>query len=161
MEKFKFQAVFCIMMLTLHGLYAQFTGQVDFDPADVNIEQTDGWDVATIDGCNMVTDAGKPYLPVKQLQIAIPEDKDVIGIQVVNVQQQELTGNYNIMPAQPEQVPGEPEPDFVDPDPAIYNVNAQYPAEFIFSPSAGFKAGVHIAGVLYYPLTYNPVTQKG
>ncbi len=160
MEKFKFMAVLSIMMLMLHGLYAQYTGQVDFIPADVNFEQTEGWDVATIDGCYMETDVGKPYLPVKHLHIAIPEDKGVVDIEILNIQQQELTGTYNIMPTQPGQIPGEPEPDFVDPDPAIYNVNEQYPVEYIYSPTAGFKSGVHIAGVLYYPLTYNPVTQK-
>lgn len=160
MKKLKFLAVFSIMMLMLQGLYAQYTGQVYFDPADVNTSQTDGWDIAKIEGCIMETDAGKPYLPVKQLQIAIPEDKSVTGIEILNIQQQELPGIYNIMPTQPGQIPGEPEPEFVDPDPAIYTVNEQYPADFIFSPTAGFKAGVHIAGVLYYPLTYNPVTQK-
>jgi len=60
------------------GLYAQYEGQVDMNPADVNVEQTDGWDIATIPGCYMETDDGKPYLPVKHLHIAIPEDKTVV-----------------------------------------------------------------------------------
>jgi len=148
------------MMLMLHGLFAQYTGQVNYNPADVNTTQTDGWDLATIAGCDMETDVGKPCLPIKQLHIAIPEDKAVTGIQILNIQQQELTGTYNIMPTQPGQIPGEPEPDFVVPNQDTYGVNAQYPAEYIYSPTAGFKSGVHIAGVLYYPLTYNPVTQK-
>jgi len=78
MQNFKFLAVFSIMMLLLQGLYAQYEGQVDINPADVNTEQTDGWDIATIPGCYMEMDVGKPYLPVKHLHIAIPEDKAVV-----------------------------------------------------------------------------------
>lgn len=160
MQNFRFLAVFGIMVLMLQGLYAQYQGQVDFDPADVNLEQTDGWDVATITGCYMETGAGKPYLPVKHLHIAIPEDMAVVGIEILNIQQQELSGTYNIMPTQPEQIPGEPEPDFVDPDPDIYGTDESYPIEYIYNSTTGFMSGVHITGVLYYPLTYNPVTQK-
>ena len=160
MLKIKTLALTTAFVLLLQGLYAQYEGQVDFDPADVNTTQTDGWDLITIDGCDMETDIGKPCLPIKHLHIAIPEDKAVASIEILAIQQQELTGTYNIMPTQPEQIPGEPEPDFVDPDPDIYNVNAQYPAEYIFSPTADFMTGVHITGVLYYPLTSNPVTQK-
>lgn len=97
---------------------------------------------------------------MKLLNIALPANKTVTGIEIRVKQQQELAGTYNIMPTQPEQIPGEPEPDFVGPDPAIYNMNAQYPADYIYSPTAGFKSGVHIAGILFYPLRYNPVTRK-
>lgn len=139
MKKFKFTAVFIIMMLILQGLFAQYTGQVNYTLGDVNTSQTDGWDLVTIEGCSMEMDAGKPYLPVKHLHIAIPEDKDVVGIQILSVQQQELTGTYNIMPTQPKKVPGEAEPDFIDPDPAIYVVNEQYPAKFICRSITGFR----------------------
>ena len=160
MEKMKLMAISCIMLLMLPGLYAQYQGQVDYYLADVNLEQSDGWDVATIDDCYMETEVGKPYLPVKHLHIAIPEYKKVTGIEILNIQQQELAGTYNILPTQPGQIPGEPEPDFIDPDTDIYSVDAPYPAEYIYCPTAGFMSGVHIAGLLYYPLTYNPVTQK-
>ncbi len=159
-NKWKLIVTATVFVLLWQALSAQYTGQVNFSLADVNLEQSDGWDVATIEGCYMETDIGKPYLPVKHLHIAIPEDKDVSGIQILSVQQQELTGTYSIKPTQPGQIPGEPEPDFVNPDLLIYNINAQYPVDNIFSPTAGFMLGVHIAGLLYYPITYNPVTQK-
>ena len=157
----RFIAAFSVVMLMLHGIiYSQYTGQITINPADVSTEQTDGWDIVTIEGCNMENETGKPFLPVKSLKIAIPEDVDVTGIQILGVQQQELTGSYIIMPTQPGQIPGEPEPDFENPDPTIYNANAIYPSNYIFSTTDGFRSGVHIAGLLYYPLTYNPVTQK-
>lgn len=160
MRKINTVALTTVFLLLLQGLYAQYTGQVNFTMSDVSTTQSDGWDVSTIVGCDMENDVGKPYLPIKHLHIAIPEDKAVASIQILSIQQQELTGTYSIMPTQPGQIPGEPEPDFVVPSQAIYGVNTQYPAEYIYSPTAGFKSGVHIAGVLYYPLTYNPVTQK-
>ncbi len=160
MQNLRFSVVFGIMMLMLQGLFAQYTGQVEFNPADVNVEQTDGWDVVILPGCDMETDVGKPYLPVKQLHIAIPEDKTVANIEIINIQQQELTGTYNIMPTQPGQISGYPKPDFVSPDTNVYNINAKYPDEYILNPTSGFMSGVHIAGLLYYPLQYNPVTKK-
>ncbi|NCA86888.1 MAG: hypothetical protein EOM83_15195, partial [Clostridia bacterium] len=160
MKNLKLLVAFSILAMLIPGLYAQYIGQVNFTLTDVNTTQTDGWDVSTLVGCDMETDAGKPYLPIKHLHIAIPEDRAVASIQILSIQQQELTGTYNIMPTQPGQIPGEPEPDFVSPNIAIYNVNAQYPPEYIYSPTAGFKSGVHIAGLLYYPLTYNPATKK-
>lgn len=160
MKKLRFLAVFSVIMLTLQGLYSQYTGQQYFSLADVTTTQANGYDHVTISGCFMETYVGKPYLPVKHLHIAIPEDKDVIGIQILSMQQQELTGTYNIMPTQLEQIPGETAPEFGNPDPAIYNVNEQYPANYIINTTTGFKSGVHIAGVLYYPLRYNPITQK-
>jgi len=102
MKKFKFPAVFGIAMLILQGLFAQYTGQVTFNPAEVNTTQTDGWDIATIPGCYMETDIGKPYLPVKHLHIAITEDNAVASIEIITLQQQELAGTYNILPEQTE-----------------------------------------------------------
>ncbi len=97
---------------------------------------------------------------MKLLNIALPANKTVTGIEIRVKQQQELAGTYNIMPTQPEQIPGEPEPDFVGPDPGIYSTDAPWPSKFMYYTSSGFRSGVHIAGLLYYPLQYNPVTQK-
>lgn len=159
-NNWKFSAALGISMLLLLRLHAQYTGLINFSQVDVNIELTDGWHIATIAGCYMETDVGKPYLPVKHLHIAIPEDITVVSIEIINIQQQELTGTHNIMPTQPGQIPGKPEPDFVEPDQTIYLTNAQYPNEFIYFSTSGFMSGMHIAGLLYYPLTYNPITKK-
>lgn len=160
MLKFKTIALTAVFMLFMHGLYAQYVGQVNMNPADVTTSQTDGYDHVTISGCFMETDVGRPWLPVKHLHVAIPEDKTVAAIEILSFLQQELTGTYNIMPTQAEQIPGQPVPDFVSPDPDIYNVNTKYPAEYLYSPTSGFMSGVHLAGLLYYPLQYNPVTHK-
>jgi hypothetical protein len=100
-NKWKFAVTLSFMMLALQGLNAQYTGQVNFSPADVNIEQANGWHIAGMAGCTMETEPGKPYMPVKLLNIAIPADKTVTGIEILVIQQQELAGTYNIMPTQP------------------------------------------------------------
>lgn len=159
-NKLKLIAIIILIMIVLPGLKAQYVGELNYNPADVNVEQTDGWDVATIPGCSMETEPGKPFLPIKHQHIAIPEDKTVVSVEILGIQQQEITGTYHIMPAQPESIPGEPEPEFVKPDPDIYETDASYPEEYIFFSTSGFMSGVHIAGVLFYPLRYNPVTKK-
>ncbi len=160
MKKLKFSAAFCIAMLLLQGLYAQYTGQASINPVDLSYSQTNGYDVASIEGCHMEDRTGAPFLPIKTLSIAIPEDQDVASVQILGVQQQELPGTYNILPTQESQVPGEPAPDFINGDPDIYNVNAQYPAISISYSCHGFRSGVHLVHLQFYPLTYNPITQK-
>ncbi|NPD47270.1 MULTISPECIES: hypothetical protein [unclassified Lentimicrobium] len=76
-----------LSMLFLTTLKAQYLGQVQFTNADVAIEQKDGWHIATMAGCQMESKEGKPYLPVKYLQIAIPANKVVRGIEIISVQQ--------------------------------------------------------------------------
>ena len=112
-NKLKLIAIIILIMIVLPGLKAQYVGELNYNPADVNVEQTDGWDVATIPGCSMETEPGKPFLPIKHQHIAIPEDKTVVSVEILGIQQQEITGTYHIMPAQPESIPGEPEPDFI------------------------------------------------
>ncbi len=70
MKKLKFSAAFCIAMLLLQGLYAQYTGQVNYSLTDVSLSQSNGYDVATIEGCQMEIEQGKPFLPVSYLSIA-------------------------------------------------------------------------------------------
>ena len=104
------------LLLAVGHLHAQWEIQLDLEnfchlDRIFFLNDSLGWAIA---GCDMETDVGKPFLPIKQLHIAIPEDKAVASIQILSIQQQELTGTYNIMPTQPGQIPGEPEPDFVD-----------------------------------------------
>lgn len=90
----------------------------------------------------------------------IPVNKKVSGIEIVGIQQQELKGTYNLMPTQPGKVPDLPDPGFYPADAAVYKVNAFYPADPFINSGAGFMAGVHVSGLQFYPLRYNPVTKK-
>lgn len=149
-----------LWVLPFVKLHAQYTGQLTFSSSEISFTQSDGWDVVTMAGCQMETQPGMPALPVKFLNIVIPVNKKVSGIEVLSIQQQELPATYNLMPTQPGKVPDLPDPGFFPADPSVYNTNANYPANQLISSGAGFRAGVHISGLQLYPVQYNPVTKK-
>ncbi|MDD2529377.1 MAG: hypothetical protein PHW35_09680 [Lentimicrobiaceae bacterium] len=74
----RYAIVTVIMLIPFQALRAQYSGQLTFSLADVSISKTDGLDVVTIQGCGMETEAGKPYLPIKQFNIVIPSNKIVL-----------------------------------------------------------------------------------
>jgi len=149
-----------LWVLPFVKLHAQYTGQLTFSSSEISFSQSDGWDVVTMAGCQLETQPGMPALPVKLINIVIPVNKKISGIEVLSIQQQELQGTYNLMPAQPGKVPDLPDPGFFPADASVYNTNAYHPASQLISSSAGFMAGVHISGLQLYPLQYNPVTKK-
>lgn len=149
-----------LWILPFEKLHAQYTGQLTFSSSEISFSQSDSWDVVAMKGCQLETQPGMPALPVKLLNIVIPVNKKVSGIEIVSIQQQELQGTYNLIPTQPGKVPDLPEPGFYPADAAVYNTNAYYPTPQLINSGAGFMAGVHISGQQFYPLQYNPVTKK-
>jgi len=149
-----------LWILPIEKMNAQFTGQLTFSSSEISFSKSEGWDIISLKGCQMETQAGMPYLPVKLLNIVIPVNVKVTGIEILSIKQQELSGSFNLMPTQPGKVPGLPNPGFFPADAAVYSVNTYYPANSFVNNGAQFMAGVHIAGLQFYPLQYNPVTKK-
>jgi len=155
-----FALVIALWILSFERLSAQYTTQLTYSSAQISYSQSNGWDVVKMTDCQLETQPGLPALPVKLLNIVIPVNKKISGIEIVSIQQQELKGTYNLMPTQPGKVPDLPDPGFYPADAAVYKVNAFYPADQFINSGAGFMAGVHISGLQFYPLRYNPVTKK-
>lgn len=149
-----------IALLAGIGLKAQYTGSIDISPIQVSQEKSGTYDVVRIEGCSMTIEPGSPYLPIKELHIALPANKTVSSIQVLNYTQQELKGSYEILPTQYPRIPELQDPGFKEPNIGIYGDNSLYPAIQLSFTGAGFASGVHIAGINYCPLQYNPITKK-
>ncbi|MFO7827364.1 MAG: C25 family cysteine peptidase, partial [Bacteroidales bacterium] len=103
---------------------------------------------------------GAPMLPTRTFTYIIPSGMKVSNIVINSTTEEELTGSYDIYPAQPEKIISLPEPDFVEPDPAIYENNAFYPANCIKNNGNSNLSGAKIFTLQYYPIKYNPVTKK-
>jgi len=155
-----FALAITLWILPFEKVLAQYIGQQSFSSSEISFTQSDGWDMVAMAGCQLETQPGIPALPVKLLNIVIPVNKKVSGIEVLSIQQQELQGTFNLMPAQPGKVPDLPDPGFYPADASVYNINAYYPSSQLSSSGAGFMAGVHISGLQLYPLQYNPITKK-
>lgn len=59
-------------------LLAQYQGIVNTNSTDVVITQNGEWYVVEISGCQMETKEGFPRLPIKSINIAIPETYQVV-----------------------------------------------------------------------------------
>lgn len=115
-------------------------------------------------------EAGKPELPFRRVQLLIPPDATVTGLTVTERITQEVTGTYNIVPAQPPAPccqPPSPQPPgwgptrpVAAPDPAVYASHEPYPAAPVRLLREGYLAGWHLVSVAVYPLQYVPAQRR-
>ncbi|MCJ7578773.1 MAG: C25 family cysteine peptidase [candidate division Zixibacteria bacterium] len=141
------------------------TFTVDFELSDLTFEKVNRFDQIQMKGGISFGEPGSPLLPIKVVQIAIPGDVEVDRAEIISSQHQEISGTYNIYPAQPPvpigiQPIGLEKQEFVPPNSNIYELATEYPGELVKVTDNGFLAGQHIAGVLVYPLQYIPSKKK-
>ena len=133
----------------------------DFDASDLVLEKVDGYDRVKMADARFPAEPGTPSLPVRFVQMAIPADLELEKVEVVLSERQELPGTYRLYPAQRfypvSSLPTKGEKvEFVEPDPAVYALNTEYPGKLAEVTNNGFLGGQHIAGVALYPLQYVP-----
>jgi len=100
-------------------------------------------------------------LPVRTLKYVIPLEKDVSNIKIIRIEETDIKGNYMIMPAQPPmpmqtQFTSSP---FIK-DSLFYRTNAFYPQEPFGEIETGFMVGTKVCSFKFFPVRYNPKTQK-
>ncbi len=159
-NKSKIIMLISMLCLIISTTEAQYSGQVDYSASQLLFNQSDGYDIVKLQGCYDETDAGKPLLPVRNLHIALPSDKQVSSIEIVQIVQEEVTGTYNIYPTQAPVVPGLSEGGFTEPDPEVYALEVFYPSNQMNNHGANSMKGVKIASINFYPLQFNPSTGK-
>ncbi len=138
--------------------------RLTFDPQDLSITKRDGYHVLEISGMPSYGPAGAPRLPRIVQAISLPAGAVMTGVEVIDSQEVELDGTYNIIPSQkpvPLPMPGktfQPEPATLDQD--IYARNDFYPERLALALSTGSLGGYRIGHVSVNPVRYNPVTGK-
>ncbi|KUK59995.1 MAG: Uncharacterized protein XD81_0540, partial [Bacteroidetes bacterium 38_7] len=112
---------------------------------------------------DLVSDTGKPALPVKSIKLIIPHGQTVDNISLSNVAVETLWTNYWVFPAQ-QPIPtciGCPIPEFVNPDPDIYNSENAWPAKPIKVVHQGyFDGNNNIITLEICPFEYFPSTNQ-
>jgi hypothetical protein len=132
---------------------------VNFDPAQLTHSTLNGYDLIGLEGCGFTAEIGAPLLPVKSVQVSIPAGVVVTGVEVVTSEYQVLPGRYNLYPAQPPRPTsgvGFREPEFVPPDPEIYERAEAYPGRLVEFAHQGSLGGYELAGFLIYPARFIP-----
>ncbi len=142
------------------ALVVRYTAEFSLD--DFSFNQVRGYDVARVENGECLAEPGKPMLPSAQIRVALPAGMIVSSVQILNIRQENVPGEFDIFPAQPAREIGasDSDPELVEPDDQIYGSDQPYPlnaAEFVGQTDL---AGQVMAVVQLYPLQYLPAEKR-
>ena len=149
-----------ILLLCISTLvFADYNGNITTNETELSFTQLNDYDVISLEEGYYMEEEGAPQLPVKILKYVIPVDMNVKDIIINSSEQIQISGTYNIYPAQPPQY-WEIEQPFVEPDSNIYNSHTPYPGKLVEVIGDGYSMGYHIVTLRFYPVEYIPAEQK-
>jgi hypothetical protein len=133
-----------------------------FPESDFTFDKLKGYDIITLKDGDFLAELGKPMLPSKEVKIALPTGMVVKNVQVVKTTQEELSGEYNIFPAQPPRRTdlSDRDTDLVEPDKETYFSSHPYPLKLVGFVHQTDLAGQGIAVIQIYPLQYVPAERR-
>jgi hypothetical protein len=140
----------------------QRTFTLTFSKNDFSFDTQNGYDTVHLYEGGLTTEIGKPMLPVKNIQIALPEDMKITSVHINELKQQTIDGSFLLYPMQPSlrSSQTENENQFVQPDTKTYQSNQIYPTQYIEITGQNDLAGQSIAEITIYPLHYVPAQKK-
>jgi len=129
-----------------------------FSPDDISFETINGYDTIRLADCASSMKVGKPMLPVKHLRLALPGDMQATNVQILDIQREQLPGEYHLFPSQtPQQVSALTTQDAaLVMDQKVYTSNQVYPEEVVVLTGQTDFAGQAIAVLEVYPMHYQP-----
>ncbi len=141
---------------------AQITYQASFSESDLEFDRRDGFDVVRLKGCvGTQQKAGCPDLPTKLIRLILPPDSEVVGVSITDSDHMILKGEFSIFPAQPdEKTDGSNISEWVEPLPAIYNLDSPYPSQLVELLDEGYMGGNHLLTLALHPLRYQPESHR-
>lgn len=156
--------IIILALLLLSTTQAQVSHSVYFNKSDLSLKNEtakDGgeYEVITLGNLNQTSEEGKPQLPLNIIKLIIPTDQQVVNIKINKITKEEISGYHLIYPAQPPMPSSDDsiEPEFVNPDPIVYESDNPYPSEAVKVLHHGyFDGNNHIVTLAVYPLCYYP-----
>ena len=127
------------------------------------------YDQPSIAACTLLSEVGKPELPVLAQLLGIPPEAS-FRLSVVDERVETLVGTYAVPPVEqplfeelePWNVTAAAEPQRLGSqwlkDGMVYEANAFYPGQAVRAQEAGFARQQRVLPVHFYPVQYNPVT---
>lgn len=151
-----------LCLFYLEGLAFELTQTLNFSESSLIFEKEKEFDLVRLSRAHLMTDVGKPMLPVKNIFLALPDKAEVFGVEIISTQTEELTQSYYIFPAQPS-IPLSKTPDpnsFVEPLPSVYDSSAPFPESPVRYIKTGSLGGKRIAVLQVHPLVYMPAQRS-
>ncbi|MFH2037065.1 MAG: C25 family cysteine peptidase, partial [Candidatus Zixiibacteriota bacterium] len=117
------------------------------------------YDIIRMKGHSYLNIPGAPMLPSKSVKIAVPDGFKIETVEIANIQYEEISGSYNIFPAQnPIEIGADmSDYEFIKPDENIYKSSSPYPVHQINFIRQADLAGQSFAVVDIYPVRYLPL----
>ncbi len=136
--------------------------RLSFSSDDLTFATSNGYDVVYLKGCEVTCDIGKPQLPVKLVQVALPPGSKVEEVVVSTAKGRWLSGKYQLYPAQPPQILSfnQQTIPFVSPERQVYSQSVEYPGKLVEYTGSGFLGGYLLANILVYPIQYVPAEKE-
>ena len=136
---------------------SNITGTAFFQPTALTFEQRLGYDLITLANGDYLSEPGRPMLPACTLRIALPEGVKITGLEIIATQTTQLTGEYDLFPAQPPRKVSDPtQLDFSLVDHTFQVSTAAYPNEVAQFVRQTDLAGQAIAVIQLFPVQYLP-----
>lgn len=163
--KIKYNLFFICVFWGCLCLYGQQQEQFSIETSieAVNILKSGDRDIVELKDANFYNrTVGEPYLPVKAIDIVVPDNMEVSEIKIVGVQESELQGEFNVPPVSESSITNYLTNNLVGQRETedIYSNDLYYPEAFLTKENEGYMGGSKIASILFYPIKYNPTTKK-
>lgn len=152
---------FIIILLSSTIVQSQVTDLFITNTADFNVSSKNEYTV--IENklySNYTPQTGAPQLPIYSRSYVLPAGSKVSTLSFSNGSKATLSTNYYVYPAQPPCIIGKPCPDFVLPNPAIYNSATTFPAQSVTLANDVTTFGYQIVTVNICPFEYIPSQRK-
>ncbi len=135
---------------------------VEFFKDDLIFDTMMGYDIVRLTDNNYLNELGKPMLPSRQIQIALPSGVTVESVDVVDTKKEEIPGTYDIFPTQRPITTDHmyEDTDFVEPDSETYGSSQPYPSKIAEFIHQGDLAGQGLGVFQLYPLQYIPSEKR-
>jgi len=153
----------CVMSLLLlypngSAVATDHSARLSFSLGELSFERAADYDVVKLPDAHLMNRIGEPALPVRNVYVAIPDNVQVTGVELTSCHVSDISGSYNIYPAQPpvpmkkDAKPGA----FVQPNALIYGSTSPYPENVIKYVGTGSLGGQRIAMLQVFPVQYLP-----
>ncbi|KYK26609.1 hypothetical protein AYK20_03545 [Thermoplasmatales archaeon SG8-52-1] len=136
------------------SLNSKIIFNLEFDLNDFEFDKFNGYDRIMYPDGGLITELGKPLLPLKNILVAVPNEMIATNIKILELEKIKLPSIFNIMPAQaPQKVGTRANIQFVKNEIDYIEL---YPSNVVKLNGMTDFAGQGITILTIYPLQYNP-----
>jgi len=135
----------------------------EFSASDLIFDKVQDFDVVKLQGGrSYLTALGKPWLPSRELKIALPPGMKAVSVRILQTDAEPIEGSYNILSSQKPIEIGQSIEDleFTEPDREFYTRSEAYPEQVVELAGQSDLAGQNMARVRICPVQYNPAEKK-